>query len=195
MIRSIFATAIEALIAFAAAALFVSVIRAAEPPAFVVRNRVNEFAVVNRCPPCSLCDVCQCQACECNLLAKRLAEAKAKPFKMVQTVTTTTRAPVGHTHTCARCGTTWDHASNAGHTCPNCGASQYVQDRFARPVTVKTVSVKAEPVKVQQTVKTQQTVRELPVIFQSLGSSVSAGGCANGQCSTVTTSRGLFRWR
>ncbi len=55
-----------------------------------------------------------------------------------QQVTVTTRAPQGHTHSCPRCGTTWDHASNPGHNCPKCGAAQYVQDSSPRPVTVFT---------------------------------------------------------
>ncbi len=52
--------------------------------------------------------------------------------------TVTTRSPQGHTHSCPRCGTTWDHASNPGHNCPKCGTAQYVQDSSPRPVTVFT---------------------------------------------------------
>ena len=48
----------------------------------------------------------------------------------------TTRPAVGHTHTCPRCGTTWDHRENPGHQCVRCGTFQYVQDARPRPVTV-----------------------------------------------------------
>ncbi len=64
----------------------------------------------------------------------------------IPTTVTIYRNPVGHTHTCPRCGTTWDHASNPGHNCPACGTSQYVQDRSPRPVAVKkVVNVPAPP--------------------------------------------------
>lgn len=55
-----------------------------------------------------------------------------------KTTTTTswhTRAPQGHTHTCAN-GHTWDHAANASHVCQFCGLTQMIQDRSPRPVTV-----------------------------------------------------------
>ena len=41
----------------------------------------------------------------------------------------------GHTHTCPRCSTTWDHSTNPGHNCPRCGAAQFVQDTYRKPVT------------------------------------------------------------
>lgn len=45
------------------------------------------------------------------------------------------RFPVGHTHTCSRCGTSWDHAMNVSHTCQNCGGQQFVQDTQPRMLT------------------------------------------------------------
>ncbi len=62
----------------------------------------------------------------------------------------------GHTHTCAN-GHTWNHATHAGHDCPVCGLSQYIQDPVPRQVNLGG--------------STQF----------NLGSS---GGCANGQCSS-----------
>ena len=79
---------------------------------------------------------------------------------------TTMRAPIGHTHTCPRCGITWDHAMNAGHNCPNCGTQQLYQDMIP-----KTVMVRNQPL---VAVRLQAT----------------SGGCANGSCGS---SRGLFR--
>lgn len=49
----------------------------------------------------------------------------------------TTRPSQGHTHTCPRCGTTWDHAANPGHNCPTCGTPQYIVDSPTRPVTIR----------------------------------------------------------
>lgn len=40
-----------------------------------------------------------------------------------------------HTHTCSRCGTTWNHDINPTHNCANCGREQSIQDRQPRPVT------------------------------------------------------------
>lgn len=59
----------------------------------------------------------------------------------------TFRNPVGHTHTCPRCGNVWDHSANAGHTCLNCGTAQYVQDYQPRMVPLgKAVQVpKSDP--------------------------------------------------
>lgn len=75
--------------------------------------------------------------------------------------TVTTRAPNGHTHTCPRCATTWDHKSNNSHNCPECGTEQFVQDARPRPVTVKVkVKPQADPF-VQPAAETAQ--QELPV--------------------------------
>lgn len=61
----------------------------------------------------------------------------------------------GHTHTCAN-GHTWNHATHAGHDCPVCGLSQYIQDPVPRAVNLSggTYSLNG-----------------------------ASGGCANGQCS------------
>lgn len=71
------------------------------------------------------------------------------------------RAPHGHTHTCSRCGTTWDHDANPSHTCQRCGSAQYVQDVVPRPVPVAAVRY------------------TLPTATSSWS---VTGGCANGRC-------------
>lgn len=95
-----------------------------------------------------------------------------------------TRPARGHTHTCSH-GHTWDHDANPTHTCQFCGMTQYVVDTPSRPVTIV----------VNKTVQAAPVAYVLPPVLQTLHSSVSAGGCANGACSTVTTNRGLLRWR
>jgi hypothetical protein len=89
----------------------------------------------------------------------------------------TTRVPQGHTHTCVN-GHTWDHAANPTHVCKFCGASQFVVDSPSRPVTVvRTFQVQAEATAPQ----TRAPAAPLFSVFRS----VQAGGCANGQCSTI----------
>lgn len=70
-----------------------------------------------------------------------------------------TRAPSGHTHTCAFCGTTWDHKENPTHNCRGlitlrdgstkvCGAQQLQIDQPSRRVTIlpkERLSLKANP--------------------------------------------------
>lgn len=68
----------------------------------------------------------------------------SQPTVIQQTTTEVQyRNPVGHTHTCAHCGLTWDHQANPTHICQRCGASQYVVDAVPRlvPITV----VKQQP--------------------------------------------------
>ncbi len=90
----------------------------------------------------------------------------APAVKTVPTVATA-RQPSGHTHTCAN-GHTWDHSVTAGHNCPVCGLSQYVQDARPRAVTAGAVSA--------------------PRTY-----SLPSGGCANGNCSTGFQSESLFQ--
>jgi uncharacterized protein (DUF983 family) len=126
---------------------------------------------------------CSCAECSCNPLACPDCDNAADPAicgvtytlgggggcangacqSSLSASTLSSRAPVGHTHTCPRCGTTWDHQSNAGHNCPNCGAAQYVQDSFPRAVTVRTTTV-AAPVVRSVTVRTQ-SVSSNPLTF------------------------------
>lgn len=47
------------------------------------------------------------------------------------------RNPIGHTHTCPKCGNVWDHQSNPGHNCDNCGTPQYYQDTQYKLVPLK----------------------------------------------------------
>lgn len=121
---------------------------------------------------------CNCAKCACGV-AKAPAPAPAvvaapAPVQMVTKQVTASRAPVGHTHTCPRCGMTWDHQANPGHNCANCGTAVYVQDRSPRMVTtVRTVTV---PVTAPQ--------QSFPAYLLPGG-----GGCANGSCSTIRSSR------
>ena len=171
---------------------------------FTVVNKMPSaapaFKVVNKCQPCALCDGnCRCKTCDCAVLeamlakpmATRLTGSVAPPVVAKKTTTqtvVTTRAAYGHTHTCARCGTTWDHAANPGHTCRFCGTSQYAVDRVSRPVTVRRqVVVDATPAK---------TVPAQTITLQTLQTSAAfSSACANGNCATVSAPRGFFRWR
>lgn len=83
---------------------------------------------------------------------------------------TSWRQPIGHTHTCPRCGDTWDHAKNTGHTCQECGAYQATQDRVPRLVPVKSfVRVYTAP------------VQAAPVYTYTLPTS-AVPGCVGGNC-------------
>lgn len=66
----------------------------------------------------------------------------------------TYRQPVGHTHTCDKCGTTWDHQANPTHVCQTCGRQQLVQDRSPRMVTV--IQSATYPAPVQRIIQQQQ---------------------------------------
>jgi hypothetical protein len=82
------------------------------------------------------------------------------------------RMPVGHTHTCVN-GHTWDHSVTSSHQCPECGASQYVQDSRPRMVNVAPRKTNLE-------------------MYDAGRTSVhyASGGCASGQCSTSSSSTG-----
>lgn len=94
-------------------------------------------------------------------------EAVRPVAQAVSQTVTSWRSPVGHTHTCPRCGDTWDHAKNTGHTCQECGAQQFTQDRSPRMVPVKVRSV-AVP------------VQSAPAVTYTLPGSSS--GCVGGNC-------------
>lgn len=71
------------------------------------------------------CLTCSCKVCECTGAKCACASCAAVALRL----------PVGHTHTCNKCGLTWDHSTNPGHACANCGTTQYVQDSVPRMVT------------------------------------------------------------
>lgn len=96
----------------------------------------------------------------CGCLVQKTVVARPAPV---------VASPVGHTHTCPRCGTTWDHSTNPGHNCPKCGTAQYVQDSHPRPVAVASPG-QSLPV----------TYQAAPIRYTLSG----AGGCANGSCSS-----------
>lgn len=84
-----------------------------------------------------------------------------KPLTPVALVPVTYRAAQGHTHTCNRCGTTWDHASNPSHDCANCGAEQRVQDTSPKMIRISGAGAMQ----------------------------LSGSGCANGNCAMPQQSR------
>lgn len=92
---------------------------------------------------------------------------------VANTRTVSYRNPIGHTHTCPRCGDTWDHNKNPTHTCQRCGASQFTIDTPSRMVQVYGVSTGGVPL--------QYTLPR------------STSGCGPGGCPSQPT--GLFRIR
>ncbi len=124
----------------------------------------NDYTVVNRMPRQGFTVVNKCSE-----------------VAYVTRTVTTTRAPVGHTHTCVN-GHTWDHQANAGHRCLLCGVTQLVQDRFSRPVTV----VQAVRVPAQQT----QATAPAPATYQpasivQYSKYQQKSNCPNGNCPYV----------
>lgn len=89
----------------------------------------------------------------------------------VSLATTSWRYPVGHTHTCPRCGETWDHQKNTGHTCQNCGAHQAVQDAVPRMVQVHAPAA-AYPA----------AVYHAPAYRYTIPAAVPVSGCVGGNC-------------
>jgi hypothetical protein len=116
-------------------------------------------------PKAAASPACTCTNCQCGAAAKVVPAIPAPP---VVTPLPTTRAAVGHTHTC-RNGHTWDHSENPTHNCRICGAFQNVQDRTPRPVTVTRAVQSAPPV-----------IRAAPVTIRLPQTS----GCANGNCAS-----------
>ncbi len=83
---------------------------------------VPQFIVENKCPAFSV--------------ANRIPAVKATTTKTAVSY----RQPTSHTHTCPKCGLTWDHQANPGHVCKACGTPQYVQD--TRPKLVPVAAAK-----------------------------------------------------
>lgn len=108
---------------------------------------------------------------------KQYMEHTATSTKARVVTTVTYRAPVGHTHTCSQCGTTWDHQTNSTHKCANCGSFQYYQDVPSRQVTVRKT--------VTESVSTPMPVAPV-TIHQSIRSVTrSTSNCPNGNCPYV----------
>jgi hypothetical protein len=96
----------------------------------------------------------------------------------------TTRAPVGHTHTCAR-GHTWDHSENPTHNCRFCGLFQNVQDRTPRAVTIIRTERIPQPLPVGPELRPTQAV-QYPTGTQIIQQMMrSNSNCPNGQCPYV----------
>ena len=168
-------TLIDYLLAFSAALVVASILGAVEPADFTVVNRCDcapAFQVVNRIP-------------------QRSYVEGTKTFFAF-------RSPRGHTHTCTSCGESWDHDVTKGHKCPFCGGSPPSEVRYDRKGNASVVYL-SDPspkmVKVEQTVQTTTNVQpaykyDHTPAYSSIYSipGVSAGNCANGQCSTVQQS-------
>jgi hypothetical protein len=159
---------------------------AAQDASFVFEKRLNDLEKrVDRLEKASVgwtfdktkrvASMCPCgSACGCESLGGAVCGSEACPAGIRGPRSITARAPVGHTHTCPRCGTTWDHSTNPSHNCPRCGTPQYVQDPVARTVTVGGPAYSLAP--------------------QAFG---AGGGCAGGSCGVSTSSSrrgfGIFR--
>ena len=89
-----------------------------------------------------------------------------------------------HTHTCPKCGYTWDHAEDGGsHNCPKCGTHQTIG-------AFKSANTPSR-------LRGQPVVGYPPTtgIFRPVTGAMS-GGCDNGQCGTSAPafSGGAFSW-
>ena len=105
-------------------------------------------------------------------------------IQQISLTQTSYRQPVGHTHTCANCGTTWDHLKNPSHTCQNCGIAQYMQDTRAKAITVNQLAYAPSGG------GCANGQCGTPTSTQSYSTVQYGGGCANGQCGTPTRSYG-----
>ncbi len=107
--------------------------------------------------------------------AEVVPTTKATPpvIKATPATTVAYRAAQGHSHTCPKCGTVWDHAVTAGHNCPNCGTYQNVQDRVPKMIAVTTT--------VRTTPTPQPVIRSSPVTVQ-FNRYTASSNCANGNC-------------
>jgi hypothetical protein len=99
----------------------------------------------------------------------------------------TLRQPNGHTHTCPKCGDTWDHDKNPTHNCKQCGTFQNVVDQPSRMVQVRSAALApvspAVPVKrVGQYVQPGEevpAVASAPVPAQRIGVNDAPCPCEN----------------
>lgn len=105
--------------------------------------------------------------------------------QVVEQVSITYRQPSGHTHTCLNCGDVWDHAKNSGHNCQNCGSAQYVQDRIAKLIPVRTRTY----IQTSGQTATQQSTQYSTSLYTPTYSLSS--GCANGSCNLPSNT---YRW-
>lgn len=117
---------------------------------------------------------CTCYEGECGCATCRDSAALRLTTPVAVSRTMAYRNPIGHTHTCPRCGEVWDHNKNPGHVCQRCGASQFVQDPTPRMVQVRSQAAMSAPLQYA-----------LP---QSLG-----GGCGPGGCPAQPAGVRMFR--
>lgn len=145
----------------------------------------TSIKTVSGCPcGCESGNRCTCGA-NCPTSARKVATVATSPVtpNVLPSVTTVYQSPPvvvsqpvqrsvtrasyvtgqGHTHTCPRCGTTWDHGANPSHNCPNCGTTQFIQDSGSS--SYRSV--------VQPTYTPRLTL---------FGGRLSGAGCANGKC-------------
>ena len=146
-------------------------------------------------------------------------KTQAIVVEKTQTIVSTRQAS-GHSHTCPNNNcpiykdygvrNTWDHTINKSHKCQYCDSSSYVVSNNPVTVlrTVKTIDYaktprEAWPEKAKPLPRPEVTQKAQPISltqntqYQSYGFPVlsNSSGCANGQCSTVVSTRSGWRGR
>lgn len=134
--------------------------------------RLPAIAPPVQCSPCG--EACKCSpSCQCPAPAvfvpSQGAAVPAHQVNVQQRPPQVVAAPVtyrGHTHTCPRCGTRWDHSMNASHNCPRCGTVQMVQD---------SPQLSRNPLQLAPAQTFTPVVRFAP----------ASGGCPGGNCNSA----------
>jgi hypothetical protein len=156
-------------------------------------GRINNRAIPNcqeyACPVNGGIGGCRCEpegGCDCGSgSVGAVPQPPQLPLTITRSVpvavTQTPRSYVtgqGHTHTCPKCGTTWDHGAWSSHNCPNCGTFQNVQD------TGRTVGAMSSVVTYTSAPVTTGTVIQAAPLRTGLFRGLIRGNsnCANGQC-------------
>jgi hypothetical protein len=118
-----------------------------------------------------------------------------QPHKLPTTTAAASyRQPIGHTHTCPNCGTSWDHAANPTHQCQVCGTYQYAIDPVSRPIRIAPQTSYVAPGSTIFSQTGQYTFSGgIVAPAQSYATGCSAAGCSNGGFSAPGLFRGRFR--
>lgn len=123
----------------------------------------------------------------------------ATPAVTTKTVTYSTQAPyrdpVGsHRHRCPVDGYIWNHETNAGHNCPQCGREQLYHYTGPLPPTAKATVVKVT--KPAPKVEAVEEFESPPQFISPLTFALPKSNCPDGNCPKAQpTRRGLFGWR
>ncbi len=124
-------------------------------------------------------------------LERRVAALEARGMSAAP-VRSPVRSGNYHTHTCIN-GHTWDHSVTTGHNCPICGASQFVQDRTPRPVTIVQRVPVVVPVSDEPPPLAPDTGTIIARRFGSVATGCSGAGCSSGLRSPILGQRLGFR--